>query len=258
MTTDKITIFSNEDFGKVRAVMIDDEPWFIGKDVAIALGYSNPRDALAKRVDDEDKGVAKRDTLGGSQDFTVINESGLYSLILSSKLPKAKAFKRWVTHEVIPSIRKAGVYMTDSLLDRVKNDPEIIYSLAEELLNARNKVKGLETELSVAKPKAEFYDTFVNPNDCTGLRVTAKELNVPERKFINFLIDEKFLYRSPAQQLLPYKKPSNEGLFIVRDYYAPTYSRVQTLLTPKGKEVVRRRLIERGLICEYCVPQLCA
>ena len=179
---------NNEEFGKVRAVMIDGELWFIGKDVAIALGYSNPRDALAKRVDDEDKGVAKRDTLGGSQGLTVINESGLYSLILSSKLPKAKAFKRWVTHEVIPSIRKAGVYMTDSLLDRVKNDPEIIYSLAEELLNARNKVKGLETELSVAKPKAEFYDTFVNPNDCTGLRVTAKELNVPERKFINFLI----------------------------------------------------------------------
>ena len=79
MTTDKITIFSNEDFGKVRAVMIDGEPWFIGKDVAIALGYSNPRDALAKRVDDEDKGVAKRDTLGGSQGLTVINESRLYS-----------------------------------------------------------------------------------------------------------------------------------------------------------------------------------
>ena len=252
MTTDKITIFSNEEFGTIRTTIINDEPYFVGKDAAISLGYSNPRKAIIDHVDEEDKGVTKCDTLGGSQDFTVINESGLYSLILSSKLPKAKAFKRWVTHEVIPSIRKAGAYMTDSLLDRVKNDPEIIYSLAEELLTARNKVKGLETELSVAKPKAEFYDTFVNPNDCTGLRVTAKELNVPERKFINFLIDEKFLYRSPAQQLLPYKKPSNEGLFIVRDYYAPTYSRVQTLLTPKGKEVVRRRLIERGLICKYC------
>lgn len=252
MTTDKITIFNNKEFGTIRTTIINDEPYFVGKDAAISLGYSNPRKAIIDHVDEEDKGVTKCDTLGGSQDFTVINESGLYSLILSSKLPKAKAFKRWVTHEVIPSIRKTGAYMTDSLLDRVKNDPEIIYSLAEELLNARNKVKGLETELSVAKPKAEFYDTFVNPNDCTGLRVTAKELNVPERKFINFLIDEKFLYRSPAQQLLPYKKPSNEGLFIVRDYYAPTYSRVQTLLTPKGKEVVRRRLIERGLICEYC------
>ena len=252
MTTDKITIFNNKEFGTIRTTIINDEPYFVGKDAAISLGYSNPRKAIIDHVDEEDKGVTKCDTLGGSQDFTVINESGLYSLILSSKLPKAKAFKRWVTHEVIPSIRKAGAYMTDSLLDRVKNDPEIIYSLAEELLTARNKVKGLETELSVAKPKAEFYDTFVNPNDCTGLRVTAKELNVPERKFINFLIDEKFLYRSPAQQLLPYKKPSNEGLFIVRDYYAPTYSRVQTLLTPKGKEVVRRRLIERGLICKYC------
>lgn len=148
-------------------------------------------------------------------------------------------------------------------IEKAWNDPDMIMARAlkfaeGKLRLAEAKISGLQSELDVAKPKAEFYDTFVNPNDCTGLRVTAKELNVPERKFINFLIDEKFLYRSLAQQLLPYKKPSNEGLFIVRDYYAPTYSRVQTLLTPKGKEVVRRRLIERGLICEYCVPQLCA
>lgn len=105
-----LQVFKNEEFGEVRTVVIDNEPWFVGKDVATILGYSNPRDALAKRVDDEDKGVAKCDTLGGAQDLTVINESGLYSLILSSKLPTAKKFKRWVTSEVLPAIRKTGSY----------------------------------------------------------------------------------------------------------------------------------------------------
>lgn len=106
----ELQIFKNPDFGEIRTLTIEDEPWFVGKDVAVVLGYSNPRDALAKRVDDEDKGVAKCDTLGGKQDFTIINESGLYSLILSSKLPTAKKFKRWVTSEVLPAIRKTGKY----------------------------------------------------------------------------------------------------------------------------------------------------
>lgn len=106
----EIQIFANDQFGEVRTLIKDGEPWFVGKDVAEILGYSNPRDALAKRVDDEDKGVAKCDTLGGAQELTIINESGLYSLILSSKLPTARAFKRWVTSEVLPAIRKHGEY----------------------------------------------------------------------------------------------------------------------------------------------------
>lgn len=106
----EIQIFANDQFGEVRTLTKDGEPWFVGKDVAEILGYSNPRDALAKRVDDEDKGVAKCDTLGGAQELTIINESGLYSLILSSKLSMARAFKRWVTSEVLPAIRKHGEY----------------------------------------------------------------------------------------------------------------------------------------------------
>lgn len=106
-----LKIFSSPEFGQVRTMMIDGEPWFVGKDVAEILGYSNSRDALMKRVDDEDKGVAKCDTLGGMQDLMIINESGLYSLILSSKLPNAKKFKRWVTSEVLPAIRKTGSYI---------------------------------------------------------------------------------------------------------------------------------------------------
>ena len=106
----ELQIFENAEFGKVRTVVVKDEPYFVGKDVAEILGYTNPRKAISDHVDEEDKGVTKCDTLGGVQELTIINESGLYSLILSSKLPAAKKFKRWVTSEVLPSIRKTGSY----------------------------------------------------------------------------------------------------------------------------------------------------
>ena len=110
----KISTFNNPEFGAVRTTAINDEPYFIGKDVAVVLGYSNPRKAIIDHVDEDDKGVTKCDTLGGIQELTVINESGLYSLILSSKLPTAKKFKRWITHDVIPAIRKTGGYVNDT------------------------------------------------------------------------------------------------------------------------------------------------
>ena len=113
-----IQVFNNPEFGEIRTTVINDEVWFVGKDVAKALGYSNDRDAIAKHVDEEDKGVANRDTLGGTQQVAVINESGLYSLTLSSKLASAKKFKRWVTSEVLPSIRKHGAYMTEQTLNK--------------------------------------------------------------------------------------------------------------------------------------------
>lgn len=106
----ELKVFQNEEFGEVRSLVINDEPWFVGKDVATVLGYTNPRDALSKHVDDEDKGVAKCDTLGGKQNLSVVNESGLYSLIFGSKLPSAKKFKHWVTSEVLPTLRKTGKY----------------------------------------------------------------------------------------------------------------------------------------------------
>ena len=107
-----LQIFSNPEFGRVRNVELNGQPWLVGADVATALGYKNPRKALADHIDPEDKGVTKRDTPGGEQDILIINESSLYSLILSSKMPKAKAFKHWVTSEVLPAIRKNGVYET--------------------------------------------------------------------------------------------------------------------------------------------------
>ena len=114
----ELKIFQNPEFGSIRTTIIDDEPWFVGKDVAIALGYKSTNKAICTHVDDEDKGVAKRNTLGGTQQMTIINESGLYCLILSSKLPSAKKFKRWVTSEVLPAIRKTGVYAIPQAIQR--------------------------------------------------------------------------------------------------------------------------------------------
>ena len=121
----EVTIFENPEFGKVRTTLINGEPYFVGKDVTAILGYSNNRKALSDHVDDEDKGVTKCDTLGGTQEMTVINESGMYSLILSSKLPKAKKFKRWVTSEVLPTIRKTGSYSIQTRPDSYTIDDPI-------------------------------------------------------------------------------------------------------------------------------------
>ena len=121
----ELQIFNSAEFGQIRTVIIGGEPWMVGKDVAVALGYSNPRDALAKHVDDEDKGVAKCDTLGGAQELTIINESALYCLVLSSKPPGAKSFRRWVTSEVLPSIRRTGGYLLP------KDYPSALRALAD-------------------------------------------------------------------------------------------------------------------------------
>ena len=123
-----LQIFNSPEFGEIRAVELDGEPWFVGKDVATALGYTNSRKALSDHVDEEDKGVTKCYTPGGEQEMTIINESGVYSLIFSSKLPKAKEFKRWVTSEVLPSIRKTGGYLTP---EAKKEMEDIVYSIPE-------------------------------------------------------------------------------------------------------------------------------
>ena len=133
---EELKVFENAEFGSVRTTTVNGEIMFVGKDVAEILGYSNPRDALAKRVDDEDKGVTKCDTLGGKQDLTMINESGLYSLILSSKMPNAKKFKHWVTADVLPAIRKTGMYATEELLEKSRFGYTGVYGIK---IGAREK-----------------------------------------------------------------------------------------------------------------------
>lgn len=150
-------VFSSEEFGTVNVEMIDDEPWFVAKDVCKALGYYDGRKAVADHVEDEDKGVSKRNTLGGIQDVTIINEAGLYSLIMSSKLTEAKRFKRWVTHEVLPSIRKQGVYMTRQALEKALVDRNTFCDLMlDRFLQQEVEISKLR-EAVARKPKKKAY-----------------------------------------------------------------------------------------------------
>ena len=142
----KLMTFENAAFGKIRTITIDGEPWFVAVDVCKALQIANSRDALT-RIDDDEKGVVLTDTLGGKQEVTIVNEPGLYTLVLSSRKPEAKAFKRWITHEVIPAIRKYGGYMTKSLLEQVLENPNLIYEFARRMLEEQQKNERLKQEL---------------------------------------------------------------------------------------------------------------
>ena len=159
----------------VRTMTIDNEPYFVGKDVATILGYSNSRKALIDHVDDEDKGVTKCDTLGGVQNLAVINESGLYSLILSSKLPTAKKFKRWVTSEVLPTIRQHGVYLSNEKIEEVLTNPDTIIKLATQLKEEREGRLLAEQQVNELKPKATYYDRILSNPSLVTITVIAKD-----------------------------------------------------------------------------------
>ncbi len=248
----KMQVFQNEEFGQVRAVRINGEPWFVGKDVAVALGYTNPLKAVRDHVDEEDKGVNDSFTPGGKQKIVIINESGLYSLILSSKLEGAKRFKRWVTTEVLPSIRKHGAYMTDSLLEQAANNADVAAQVAKALYEERSLNKKLagqlaltEAQLTTALPKAAYYDALVACPNCTGVRLTAKELGVPQSMFTAYLVRKKYAYYDKSGRMHPYALPYRNGLFIVREFIAKNgHSGTQMLITPKGRQLFQAELAE--------------
>ena len=252
-----IETFRSKQFGDVRIALINGEPWFVAVDVCKALDIVNARDAVKRLDDDEKNTVVLTDGIPGNPNKTIVNEYGLYALVLSSRKPEAKAFKRWITHEVLPIIRKTGGYMTDTLIQRIQNDPAVIYEFADALLAERKRTMALSQELERAKPKADYFDAFVNPDDCTNIRTTAKELNIPERQFVKFLLKEKFLFRSRSGQLLPYNKPSNKGLFIVRDYITYSFVSSQTFFTPKGKDTIRLKYLKKYGDSPVFTPRTC-
>lgn len=228
----KLMLFENEAFGKVRTLNLNGEPWFVAVDVCSVLDLSNPTIAVSRLDEDE----RAKFNLGRQGDATIVNEPGLYTLVLGSRKPEAKAFKRWITHEVIPAIRKYGGYMTKSLLEQVLENPNLIYEFARRMLAEQQKNERLRQELDRAKPKADYYDAFIHPESCTNIRATAKELKVPEKMFTAFLIRKRYLYRAPSGSLMPYAKAADDGLFFVKDYIAVNgHQGVYTLVTPKGK-----------------------
>lgn len=155
----ELKIFENEQFGEVRTMSIENTPYFVGKDIGEILGYDRPDKALDKHVDDEDKLMVQIGTSGQNRNMYVINESGLYSLILSSKMPKAKEFKRWVTSEVLPSIRKNGAYMTGETLEKALTSPDFLIDLATKLKEEQEQRKQLEERVKQDKPKVLFAES---------------------------------------------------------------------------------------------------
>ena len=246
----ELMIFNNPEFGEIRTVEVNGEPWFVGKDVATALGYGEGKslaNAVANHVDEEDKGVTELMTPGGNQKMVIINESGLYSLVLSSKLPGAKRFKRWITSEVIPSIRKHGAYLTPETLEAAILNPDTMIRLCTALKEEQDKRKALEAanatlavDNQIMRPKADYFDELVDRNLLTSFRETAKQLDVKEKAFVQFLLDKKYIYRDKKGKLMPYAD-KNAGLFEIKECVneKTQWSGTQTLITPKGRETFR-------------------
>lgn len=222
----ELQIFNNPEFGEIRVAEINGDPWMVGKDIAVALGYTNPRKALNDHVDDEDKGVTKCDTLGGPQEMTIINESGLYSLVLSSKLPGAKKFRRWVTSEVLPSIRKTGGYIAATA---EMSDAEI---MARALLVANDTIKrrgvriqALEAQAEADRPKVLFADSVSASKHSILIGEMAKILkqngveNMGQNRLFEWLRGNGYLIRRPGGTdfNMPTQKSMELGLFEINE-----------------------------------------
>ena len=214
---DKLQVFENADFGKVRMIMVNDEPYFVGKDVAEVLGYQNGSRDISRHVDEDDR--QKFMIFDGNQnkETIVINESGLYSLILSSKLPNAKKFKKWVTSEVLPSIRKHGAYMTDDTMEKVLLNPDFGIKLLTELKTEREKSKSLEIAnkqqeqlIGELKPKADYTDTILQSKALVNINQIAKDYGMSARTMNKLLSDRGVQYKQGKQWLL-YRKYHNKG-----------------------------------------------
>ena len=223
---------------QIRALTIEGEPYFVGKDVAEVLGYSNSRKANADHVDSEDKGVTKCYTLGGTQQTTIINESGLYSLILSSKLPKAKEFKHWVTSEVLPTIRKHGAYMTDAKAAAIVTDKG---SLADLLQQAAEQLKRKDIQIEQMKPKALFADAVSTSDTPILVGELAKILHqngvsMGQNRMFRWLRDNGYLISKKGTSYnMPTQRAMELGLFKIKEN-AITHSdgHVTITKTPKA------------------------
>lgn len=204
---------------QVRTVTINDEPYFVGKDVAMILGYSNTRDALVKHVDNEDKLTSQIATPGQNRNMTVINESGLYSLILSSKLPTAREFKHWVTSEVLPAIRKHGAYMTDEKAFNVVHNAD---GLADLLQQAADQLKAKDVQIAEMKPKALFADAVATSDTSILIGQLAKIMkqngvDMGQNRLFKWMRNHGFLGKRGDSYNKPTQKAMNLGVFEVKE-----------------------------------------
>ena len=239
---DNLQVFTKDEFGTIRTVQMNNETYFVGKDVAESLGYKDTSDALKKHVLDEDKLTRRFTDSGQSREMYVINESGLYALIFGSKLESAKRFKHWVTSEILPSIRKHGMYAVDDLI----NDPDLAIKAFTALREERNKNKLLMEDVKRMKPKEEFFDAVADSKDAIEIGKVAKVLNFPgigRNKLIEILRRKGILMKDN----IPYQKFIDNGCFrtIEQKYSLPdgeTRISIKTLVYQKGVDYIRKVL----------------
>jgi len=237
----KLEVFKNEEFGEVRTIEENGKTFFMASDIARSLGYTRPNDAIAAHC----RATVKRSTpiSGKLQEVNFITEGDVYRLISKSQLPAAEKFETWVFDEVIPSIRRHGLYATEELLD----NPDLLIKVATALKEEREARKILEkenqlliTDNEVMKPKADYFDDLVDRNLLTNIRNTAKELGMKEKDFIKFLMNQGYIYREQGGAIRPYAD-KNKGLFQLKEYSSrfSEHAGVQTLITPRGRETFR-------------------
>lgn len=220
-----IQIFNSEEFGDVRALELNGAPWFVGKDVAEALGYGAGKslaNAVSKHVDEEDKGVTEMMTPGGVQKVIIINESGLYSLVLSSKLPSAKKFKHWVTSEVLPTIRRHGAYMTEEALEKAITEPDFLIRLATQLKEEKAKRLEAEKQIEADRPKVTFANAVNVSKDGMLLGMLAKLLHqngvdIGQKRLFQWMRDNGYLMKNGTDKNMPTQKARELGLFKVKE-----------------------------------------
>lgn len=252
-----LKVFENPEFGAVRAVDVDGEPWFVGKDVAEALGYSDTKSAVSDHVDQEDRKIIQRWQNAAfeipTRGLTIINESGLYSLVLTSKLPGAKKFKRWVTAEVLPSIRRHGIYATDQVLEEIISDPDTGIRLLQQLKEERRKVRELETKAEEDRPKVLFADS-VSASDTTILVGDLAKLlrqngfAIGQNRLFELLRKEGFLIKDGSRKNMPTQRAMEMGLFRVKERAisnpdGTVRTTLTTLVTGKGQQFFVNRYL---------------
>lgn len=218
----KISTFNNPEFGAVRTTTINDEPYFVGKDVAIALGYERPTDAARKNIDPEDRGVAKIETPSGTQEMTVINESGLYSLILSSKLPTAKKFKRWITHDVIPAIRKTGGYVNDTAQFVDYYFGQLEPNQKQALTMMFDESKRMSNQLKEQAPKVLFANAVETAHTSILVGDLAKIIkqngtDIGQKRLFDWMRRNGYLIKDGQSKNMPTQRAMDMGLFEVKE-----------------------------------------
>lgn len=219
----EIKVFSNEEFGSIRRVEVNGEFWLVGKDVARILGYTDENKAIAMHVDDEDKLNDKTALSLGQRGGWLINESGLYSLVLSSKLPSAKKFRRWVTSEVLPSIRKHGAYMTPETLEAAILNPDYLLKVATALKEETDKRKALESKVQADAPKVLFADSVAASSSTVLVGELAKIMrqngvDMGERRLFRWMRDNGYLIkRNGTDYNMPTQASMEQGLFRIKE-----------------------------------------